>query len=158
MLAIGLGSTVGIYSLFHSIVLQPLPYDQPEKLVTFRNLNHVKAIDQEGVSPADFRDYGERSTSFSKLGAVRPNFIAFTRDEGPPVQMITGLVTAELFDVFGVSPIMEHTFNADEFSYSAPRTVVLSEEAWQRYFGGQSDVLGTTITLDDQPHTVIGII
>lgn len=157
MLAAGLGSTVGIYSLFHSIVLQPLPYESPAELVTFRNLNHAKAIDQEGVSPADFRDYHERTTSFSTLGALRPNFIAYTPDDGPPVQMINALVTAELFDVFGVNPILGRTFNADEFSYSADRTVVLSEEAWQRYFGGQSDVIGQTIRLDDQPHTVIGV-
>lgn len=157
MLAAGLGSTVAIYSLFHSIVLQPLPYEQPERLVTFRNLNHAKAIDQEGVSPADFRDYRERATSFSKQGALRPNFIAYTPEDGPPVQMITGLVTAELFEVFGVSPLLGRTFNSDEFSYSAPRTVVLSEEAWQRYFGGDRSVVGTDIILDDQPHTVIGI-
>ena len=157
MLAIGLGSTIAIYSLFHSIVLQPLPYDEPEQLVTFRNLNHAKAIDQEGVSPADFRDYNERATSFSKLGALRPNFIAYTPNDGPSVQMITGLVTAELFDVFGVNPLIGRTFNADEFSFSAPRTVVLSEEAWQRYFGGRRDIVGTDITLDDQPHTVIGV-
>ena len=157
MLATGLGSTVAIYSLFHSIVLQPLPYEEPERLVTFRNLNHAKAIDQEGVSPADFRDYRERSTSFNKLGALRPNFIAYTPDDGPPVQMITGLVSAELFDVFGVNPIIGRTFNADEFSFSSARTVVLSEEAWQRYFGGDRSIVGNDITLDDQPHTVIGI-
>ncbi len=157
MLAAGLGSTVAIYSLFHSIVLQPLPYAEPEQLVTFRNLNHAKAIDQEGVSPADFRDYGERATSFRKLGALRPNFIAYTPDDGPPVQMITGLVTAQLFEVFGVNPLLGRTFNADEFSYSAPRTVVLSEEAWQRYFGGDRSIIGTDILLDDQPHTVIGV-
>ncbi|MDB4474694.1 ABC transporter permease, partial [Opitutaceae bacterium] len=157
MLAVGLGSTVGIYSLFHSIVLQPLPYAEPQELVTFRNLNHKKAIDQEGVSPADFRDYRERTQSFSKQGTLRPNFIAYTPDDGPPAQMITGLVTAELFDVFGVNPLLGRTFNADEFSFSAPRTVVLSEEAWKRYFGGQRDIIGTTIRLDDQPHTVIGI-
>lgn len=157
MLAAGLGSTVAIYSLFHSIVLQPLPYAEPDQLVTFRNLNHAKAIDQEGVSPADFRDYGERATSFRKLGALRPNFIAYTPDDGPPVQMITGLVTAQLFEVFGVNPLLGRTFNADEFSYSAPRTVVLSEEAWQRYFGGDRSIIGTDILLDDQPHTVIGV-
>ena len=116
MLAMGLGSTIGIYSLFHSIELRPLLYADPQELVTFRNLNHAKAIDQEGVSPADFRDYRERTQSFSKQGALRPNFIAYTPDDGPPVQMITGLVTAELLDVFGVSPLLGRTFNADEFS------------------------------------------
>jgi ABC-type antimicrobial peptide transport system permease subunit len=57
----------------------------------------------------------------------------------------------------GVSPLLGRTFNADEFSFSAPRTVVLSEEAWKRYFGGQRDIIGSMIRLDDQPHTVIGI-
>lgn len=157
LLAIGLGSTVAIYSLFHSIVLQPLPYDEPARLVAFRSLNHVKAIDQEGVSPADFRDFIERSDSFEKLGAIRPNFIAYTPADGPPAQLITGLVTAQLFDVFGVQPKLGRTFRADEFSFSSPRTVILSEEAWQRYFGGRTDILDKTIILDDQPHAVVGV-
>ena len=157
LLAVGLGSTVAIFSLFHSIVLQPLPYQDPARLVTFRALNHVKAIDQEGVSPADFRDFIERAKSFQSLGAMRPNFIAYTPADGPPAQLITGLVTEQLFDVFGVQPKLGRTFNAEEFSFSAPRTVILSEEAWQRYFGGRNDILGQTITLDDQPHTVVGI-
>jgi predicted permease len=157
LLAIGLGSTVAIYSLFYSIVLQPLPYTDPAKLVTFRALNHVKAIDQEGVSPADFRDIIERSQNFAHLGALRPNFIAYTADDRPPTQLITGLVTENLFDVFGVQAKIGRTFNAEEFSFSAPRTVVLSDEAWQRYFGGRADILGEIVTLDDQPHTVVGI-
>lgn len=157
LLAIGLGSTVAIYSLFHSIVLQPLPYDEPARLVAFRSLNHVKAIDQEGVSPADFRDFIDRSHSFEKLGAIRPNFIAYTPADGAPAQFITGLVTAQLFDVFGVQPKLGRTFRSDEFSFSSPRTVILSEEAWQRYFGGRTDILNQTIILDDHPHTVVGV-
>jgi predicted permease len=157
LLAIGLGSTVAIYSLFHSIVLQPLPYEEPARLVTFRSLNDVKAIDQEGVSPADFRDFIDRSQSFQNLGAIRPNFIAYTPPAGPPAQLITGLVTAQLFDVFGVQPKLGRTFQADEFSFAAPRTVIISEEAWHRYFGGRTDILDQTILLDDQPHLIVGV-
>ena len=157
LLALGLGSTITIYSLFHSIVLQPLPYAEPDRLVGFRALNHAKAIDQEGVSPADFRDLIERSESFTTLGAVRPDFTAYNPDDGVPVQWIVGMVTPRLFEVFGVQPTRGRTFNPDEFSFSAPRTVVISDEAWQRYFGRADDALGRTITLNDQPHTVVGI-
>ncbi|MCF3650775.1 ABC transporter permease [Synoicihabitans lomoniglobus] len=157
LLAVGLGSTVAIFSLFHSIVLQPLPYNDPGRLVGFRSLNHAKALDQEGVSPTDFRDFIDRSTQFEALGAVRPNFIAYTPEEGTPVQLINGLVTPDFFTVFKVQPILGRTFASDEFSFSSARTVVLSEEAWERYFGRDAAVLGASITLDDVPHTVIGV-
>ncbi len=157
LLAVGLGSTVATYSLFHSIVLSPLPYANPSEIVVFRSLNHAKAIDQESISPADFRDITERTQSLSVVGGVRADFIAYTPRDGNPSQFITGLVTAGLFDVFGVQPKLGRTFRDDEFSFSSARTVILSEPTWERHFGGEADILGKTILLDDQPHTVIGV-
>jgi len=157
LLAIGLGSTVAIYSLFHSIVLSPLPYANPSEIVVFRSFNHAKAIDQESISPADFRDIAERTQSLSVAGGMRADFIAYTPREGNPIQLINGVVTAGLFEVFGVQPKLGRTFREDEFSFSSARTVILSEPTWERHFGGDANILGESILLDDQPHTVIGI-
>ncbi len=157
LLAVGLGATITAYSLFHSIILQPLPYPQPEQLVILRALNPAKAIDQEGVSATDLRDFQDRTTSFSALGGYRPNFAAFTPATGDPAQWVTCLVTGGLFDALRPEPQLGRLFAADEFSFSAPRTVILSDAAWERYFNRRADILNTTIVLDDVPHTVVGV-
>ncbi|WP_221029437.1 ADOP family duplicated permease [Actomonas aquatica] len=157
MLATGLGATITAYSLFHSIVLQPLPYPEPERLVVLRALNTSKAIDQEGVSATDLRDFQDRTTSFAALGGYRPNFAAYNPTDGDPAQWVTSLVTGGLFDALRPTPQLGRLFSPDEFSFAAERTVIISDAAWERYFNRRPDILNTTVLLDDQPHTVIGI-
>ncbi len=157
LLAVGLGATITATSLFHSIVLQPLPYPQPEELVVLRALNPAKAIDQEGVSATDLRDFQDRTTNFAALGGTRPNFAAYNPTDGEPAQWVTSLVTGGFLDALRPTPQLGRLFAADEFSFSAPRTVILSDAAWERYFNRRADILNTDILLDDVPHTVIGV-
>ena len=157
LLAIGLGATISAYSLFHSIVLQPLPYPEPEELVVLRSLNAAKAIDQEGVSATDLRDFQNRSRSFAALGGYRPNFAAYNPLNGEPSQWVTSLVTGGFFEALRPTPQLGRLFAADEFSFSAHRTLVLSDAAWERYFNRRADILNATILIDNQPHTVIGV-
>lgn len=157
LLAVGLGATTAIFSLAYAIVLRPLPYRNPEQLVGFRATNVAKAIAQEGHSASDFRDYAERVQSFSGVLAYRPNFSAYTRPGEPSVRLVTALVTEQFFPLLGVAPAVGRAFTADEFSLSAPRTVVISHAAWLRLFGGDPAVQGRSILLDDQPHTIVGV-
>ena len=157
LLAVGLGATISAYSLFHSIVLQPLPYPEPEQLVVLRSLNAAKAIDQEGVSATDLRDFQNRSRSFAALGGYRPNFAAYNPLNGEPAQWVTSLVTGGVFDALRPTPQLGRLFAADEFSLSSNRTLVLSDAAWERYFNRRPDILNSTILVDNQPHTVIGV-
>ncbi|WP_044891665.1 ABC transporter permease [Opitutus terrae] len=157
LLALGLGTTTAICSLAYAIVLRPLPFRDPQGLVGFRAINSVKAITQDGHSASDFLDYAQRAQSFSGLMAYRPNFAAYTRPGEPAVRLVTALVTENFFPVLGVAPVGGRTFSADEFSVSAPRAVVLSNVAWRRLFGAQPNAVGRTILLDDQPHTIVGI-
>ncbi len=159
LLAVGLGATITAYSLFHSIVLQPLPYPQPEELVVLRALNPAKAIDQEGISATDLRDFQDRATSFAALGGYRPNFASYTpTDGGDPAQWVTSLVTGGFFDALRPTPQLGRLFTAEEFSFAAERTLVISDAAWERYFNRRPDILNTTVLIDDQPHTIIGIL
>lgn len=157
LLAVGLGATIATTSLFDSIVLRPLPYPQPEELVVLRARNPAKAIDQEGLSVTDLRDFQNRSHAFTHLGGFRPNFASYTPPSGEPAQLITCLVTPGLFDALGAQPLRGRLFADDEFSFSATPTVILSDAAWERYFNRRPDILDATILLDDVPHTVIGI-
>src|SRR5258707_6413681 len=104
MLALGIGANVAIFSIFQSIVLRPLPYPQPERLIGFKSLNSAKAITQPALSLADFRDFKERVQSFAAFAAFRPDFAGYAPHGAEPVQLICGKVTDEFFSVFGLAP------------------------------------------------------
>jgi putative ABC transport system permease protein len=157
LLAIGLGATIAVFSLTYAIVLRPLPFREPATLVGFRATNSAKTITQDGHSASDFRDYADRAQSFSGLMAYRPNFAAYTRPGEPSLRLITSLVTENFFTVLGVNPALGRTFNPDEFNLGSARAVVLSHGAWRRLFGGQRSAVGQSMILDDQPHTIIGV-
>src|SRR4051812_48634441 len=150
MLALGIGANVAIFSIFRSIILNPLPYERPGELVGFSAVNSAKALTMPALSASDFRDLKERSQSFTRLAAYRPNFVSFKPAGRDAVQVVGALVTEEFFPVFGVAPQAGRTFNADEFSAAAPRTAVLSRAAWRKHFGERADVVGQTLLLDDQ--------
>lgn len=158
MLALGIGANVAIFSIFQSIILSPLPYPQPERLVGFTALNSAKALTMPALSASDFRDFHSRTQSFAKLAAFRPDFVSYAPAHGgDPTQLVAAHTTEDFFATFGVAPIAGRTFHTDEFSAGAPRTAVLSHAAWRRLFGERRDVIGTTVTLNDVPTTLVGV-
>jgi predicted permease len=158
MLALGIGANVAIFSIFKSIVLSPLPYPQPERLVGFTAINSAKALTMPALSATDFRDFHQRAKSYSHLAAFRPDFVSYAPAKGgEPVQLVAAHVTEQFFATFGVAPVAGRPFRDDEFSAAAPRTAVLSRSAWRRLFGERADVVGATITLNDVPTTLVGV-
>lgn len=157
MLTLGIGANVAIFSIFQSIVLRPLPYPQPERLVGFKSVNLAKALTQPALSLADFRDFKERTKSYSTLAAFRPDFAGYTPREGAPVQLISGRVTEEFFATLGVAPLLGRTFVREEFTFGSARTAVLSHAAWRRHFAQRHDTVGSSILLDDEPVTIVGV-
>lgn len=157
MLALGIGANVAIFSILQSIILRPLPYPEQERLVGFKSLNAAKALTQPALSLTDFRDFKERTTSYSALAAFRPDFAGYAPSGADPVQLVCGLVTEEFLPVFGVTPQLGRGFQPDEFSLGNARTVILSQSAWRRHFATRASVIGETIILNNEPATVIGI-
>lgn len=158
MLALGIGANVAIFSIFQSLVLSPLPYPEPQRLVGFTAVNSTKALAMPALSASDFRDFAARSTTCSSLAAFRPDFVSYAPAGGAdPQQLVAAHVTEEFFTTFGVPAQRGRTFRADEFSFAAPRTAVLSHGAWRRLFGGREEVLGTTVTLNDVPTLLVGV-
>lgn len=158
MLALGIGANVAIFSIFRSIVLSPLPYAQPERLVGLSAINSAKALSMPALSASDFRDFHQRAKSFSALAAYRPDFVSYAPAGGAdPSQLVAAHVTADFFRAFGVAPAGGRTFRSDEFSIGAPRTAVLSQRAWRRHFGERAEVIGSTVILNDVPTTLIGV-
>jgi len=157
MLALGIGATVAIFSVFRSIVLSPLPYPEPARLVGLSAANSAKALTMPALSASDFRDYAQRARAYAHLAAYRPDFVSYAPAGGDPVQLVAAHVTEHFFATLGVATAQGRTFDASEFSAAAPRTAILSQSAWRRHFGGRDDVLGTTVILNDVPTTLIGV-
>ena len=157
LLAAGIGATVAVYSLLHSIVLRPLPYPEADRLVGLTSRHAAKGLAMPALSASDFRDVHERAKSYATLAAYRPGFASYAPAGGEPVQLVVALVTEEFFPTFGISPQLGLAPRPETFSVSGPRVALISHAAWQRHFGGSRDVIGRTLTIDDTPTTLIGV-
>ena len=157
LLAAGVGAVTLVYSVVNGILLRPLPFARPAELVGFQAVNLGKSIVQPGMSAADFRDLHDRVQGFASLGAYRPDFATWKRPGEQPIQLTASLVTEEFFKTLGVTPLLGRTFGPAEFSSGTARGAVLSHAAWQRRFNGDVSAVGRTITLNDQPVTILGV-
>lgn len=145
-LALGIGINTSIFSVINSVLLKPLPYQDPEKLVTLRS-------NESAPDLADIRDW---SQSYSSLGGIVTMPLDFTGG-GEPAQWPTGMVTGGYFETLGVKPLLGRTVNYDDDREGNPFVAVLSYENWQKQFGGDAQVVGRTISLSGNSYTVIGV-
>src|SRR5262245_17007606 len=155
-LGLGIGANTAIFSVVNGVLLRPLPFAEPDRLVWLGGW--VGNDKEQGVTPADFLDYREQSQSFAQLAASVSDSIPMNlSDNGEPERLKGGLVTANYLDVFGVKPALGRTFVAEEGQEGRERVVVLSHSLWQRRFGGASSIINQAITLDKRKFTVIGV-
>ena len=155
-LALGIGANTAIFSIVNAVLLKPLPFAEPERLLW---LGGWAGNDKEqGVTPADFLDYREQSRSFAQLAASISDSIPMNLSGGgEPERLKGGLVTANYLDVFGTPPALGRTFAAEEGLEGGERVVVLSHALWVRSFGANPAIINQTITLDKRNFTVIGV-
>ncbi len=156
IITIGIGGITTMFSALHSVVLQPLPYDEPDRLVWF------DAVTPEGransISAEDYFDYRDQTTSFSSLGShllFRPGVIITGGEEPERVQATT--ISYNLFTTLAVTPLHGRIFTAAEEILGGPPVVILSYGLWQRRFGGDPEVVGTGITIDGASREIVGV-
>ncbi len=160
-LALGIGANTAIFSVVNAVLLRPLPFAEPERLLWLGGW--VGSDKEQGVTPADFLDYHEQSQSFAQLAASVSDGIAMNLSGGgEPERLKGGYVTANYLGVFGVKPALGRIFSAEEGleginMEGGDRVVVLSHELWERRFGADPAILNQTITLDKRNLTVIGV-
>ena len=158
-LAVGIGANTALFSVFDGVLLQPLDYTDSENLVT------VLEPGRSPTSPANFLDLRDELDSIDHLTAASPWWPVLRRsgdlDEGTGTgsEQFPGLLaTPELFDLLGAQAALGRTFDpALDGSADAPRVVVLGHEAWQRRFAGDPEIVGKVLSLDSEPHLVIGV-
>jgi putative ABC transport system permease protein len=157
-LALGIGASAAIFSVVNTVLLQPLPFVAPERLVWIggwaRNLHTMDA----GVTPADFVDYRQQSRSFESFAASISEGVAMNlTGVGEPERLQGALVTSEYLGVFGVKAELGQIFGPDEAPERQGRVAVLSHGLWVRRFGADPSIINKTVTLDGNSHTIIAV-
>jgi len=157
-LALGIGANSAIFSVVNAVLLNPLPYPEPQRLM-WGTGRTPSGFTGAAVSPPDFLDYRDRNRTFEHLAAF---FTMGTMSQswsfdGQARQLQGGMVTAEFFETLGSSPILGRSFTRDDEQMQTPQVVVLSYRLWQQAFGGNPDVAALTGRLDGNPVTIVGV-
>ncbi|NKB88135.1 MAG: FtsX-like permease family protein [Acidobacteria bacterium] len=168
-LALGIGSNVAIFSVVDAVLVQPLPYDDPEQLALIWNRIPGTSVERGLVSGPDFADYRAETSSFEELAGAAALAGTITGD-GPAEQINAGYATGNLFDMIGVTPALgrnlkpEDEFVVDPQQFGQPGaelppgTVMISYGLWQRRYGGSLDVIGKSVELDGWGSTIAGVL
>ncbi len=159
VLALGIGANTAIFSIVNAVLLRPLPFQQPDQIV---RLFHVPPQDTFpgmptfAVSPANFYDWKRDARLFENMAIYRFRQFALTGG-GQARAVIAGAVGADFFQVLRAQPALGRVFLAEEDSPGRSRVVILSDAFWKAQFGGASDVIGRTLTLDREAYTIVGV-
>jgi putative ABC transport system permease protein len=154
-LALGIGANSAIFSLVNAVLLRPLGYDEPERLMLIYEGFGGSTFAKMGVSPPDFIDLTTLQRSFSSIGAYRTQSYELS-DAGEPEQITGVRVSATVLPILGVRPALGRTFLESE-DQPGQDVAVLSYGLWQRRFAGDPNAVGRTITLDRRRYTIVGI-
>ena len=153
-LALGIGATTAIFSVVNGVLLRPLPFPDADRLVRVHEV--VPQYGRFSVAPATFLDWRQQSTVFEGLAAYSGGSVTFSGSDGPE-RLPAAMVSAELFDVLSVQPALGRTFTKEEDAPGKNAVVVLSHGLWQRRFGSDPGVLGSSVALSGRPVTIIGV-
>ena len=154
-LALGIGCNTAIFSVFYSVLLRPLPFSDPDRVLMLNE--RAREFATLSVSWQNYSDWKAQSTSFDEMGAARVMTMALT-GEGEPEQVPGQMVTGNLLHLLGVNVIAGRALTSGDDQPSSPALALLGYGMWQRKFGGSPDILGRSITLDRKNYTVIGIL
>ncbi len=155
-LSLGIGVNSTVFSIVDSIAIRPLPFKDPAALVSLRGTYAPTGIVNSGISWLDLQDYKNGSQAFTDLAAVQDRSVTVT-DRGESERFLGSLVSSNLFQLIGVDPLVGRHFRADEDMPGAPRVVLLGHGIWQRRYLSDPAILGRAITIDGQPHVVVGV-
>lgn len=159
-LALGIGATTAMFSAVDGVLLRPLPFTEPDRLVQLYSANPADAITTGNLSPPDFEDLQRSVPAFERLAAYwfDPGLSGIDlMGGGEPMRLSTAFVSADFFRTLGVSAAAGRTLLPEENVPGADRAVVLSYGLWQRRFGGDRSAVGRTVALDGEPFTVVGV-
>jgi putative ABC transport system permease protein len=153
-LALGIGANTAIFTVVNAVLLRPLPFQDPSRLVLVAEKSPYPTI---STSYQNWLDWRDQSHSFESVEAIRPSTIALTGG-GQPERLTSQNMTAGIFPLLGVKAILGRTFLPEEDRSGGNPVVLISYGLWQRRFGGSREIIGENIDLDSQPYTVVGVL
>src|SRR5438093_9183964 len=154
-LALGIGANTAIFSVVNAVLLRPLPYPEPGQLAQLDTAQSGKASTL--ISSATFVEVKAQSRSLARIAAYSGGDMTLT-GAGSAERIVAGAVTADFFPLLGVQPALGRNFTREEDTPNGPKAAILGHGLWQSRFGGDANVLGRTITLNQQSYTVVAIL
>ncbi len=156
-LALGIGANTAIFSVVNAVLLRPLPFENPSRLVWA--WGKLPLYDRAAVCPPDFQDYRVQNDVFEHWGAVGYGSLLFNlAGNGKPEQVKGALVTSGFFETLGAKPLLGRLLLPSDEQEMDPRVAILSHHLWQRKFGSDPGVIGKTLQLDGASRTVVGVL
>ncbi len=154
-IALGVGANTALFSLVNGVLLSPLPFPDPDRLV---GVHASKANFARGsISFPNFRDWRTANSVFSEFGVSRNTSFVVT-GRGTPEQVVGTFVSADFLPLLGVRPVLGRAIAPGEDEVGAPPVVLIGTGLWQRRFGSSSQAIGSTLTLDGRPYTIVGVV
>jgi putative ABC transport system permease protein len=153
-LALGIGANTAIFSVVNAVVLRPLPYAEPDRLVMLWET--IAGNDKRSVAPGNFVDWRQQNATLADTAAVFGGNFNLTAD-GEPERIDGATITSNLMRVLGVGAQLGRTFQPDDDDHQDRAVVLISDGLWKRRFGAKQDVVGRTITVDETAHTIVGV-
>lgn len=156
VIAIGIGAGTAIFSVVDGVVFRPLPYPGAERLVAIWETEEEKGASRTPVAPADYFDWRREAGSFETLGAYhRWSFTVL--GQGDPERIEGAVADEAFFQVLGVEPALGRVFRPEEVQPGGDSLIVLTDGLWRRRFGADPGIVGTTVTVDEEPALVVGV-
>lgn len=156
-LALGIGLTTTMFSIVYVAVLRGLPYEDSDKLVALFRNRPAQGVQFMGVSVHDFDDWRAQQTSFEAVAAYFAETVNVGGTEGRPIRYLGAYVSAELFDILKVRPVLGRSFRPEENAPSASPVMLLSYRAWQDRFQGDPHIVGRTVRANAEMTTIVGV-
>jgi putative ABC transport system permease protein len=154
IVALGIGATTAAFSVTDFVLLRPLPFHEPDRLVML--LETTPGYAGMELSAPNYRDWKAAATSFESMAIYGSSSVTMS-GAGEPRRLVGTTTSAELFPTLGVSPIVGRLFSAEDDREGAPGVVILSFRLWQTEFGGDAAIIGRSLTFDKLPVTVVGV-
>ena len=154
-LALGIGANTAIFSFVDGVLLKPLPYPEPDRIV--RVLEKPPQGERNGISTLNFLDWQKDNSVFEYMSAMTGTLVTLG-GIAEPVQLRLGRVSAPYFDIYGIKAALGRTFLPGEDQLGKNKVVVLTNALWVTQFGARKDIVGKTILLDNEAHTVVGVL
>jgi predicted permease len=155
-LALGIGANTAIFSVVNAVVLRPLPYPQPDRLVFVTTQFPTLGFDQFWMSSPEFLEYRQWSTSYDSMGAYSVGASNLGAEQ--PMRPVRAIVTEDLIPTLGVAPVRGRGFTRDDTLPGAEHVAILSSELWERAFGADPGVLDRVLDIDGRPTRIVGIL